>query len=371
MAQKKIPQKHVVPKVVVRKRILEKSALESSSQKHNAVIGLQGAGFDIITMGSATVDVFAHTESELISIQSASHTESLLALPVGGKVIIEELIHTVGGGGTNTAVGFSRLGKKVGYVGCISLDSTDSNSDLILRTLMYENVAFLGHKTQTQSGYSVILNALNHDRTILTYKGANNDLVFSKLKQKELVAKWFYFSSMVGNAYLAEVKLARHAKKLGARVAFNPSSYHVKEGLAYLKPMLQLTDILVFNKEESELLCGTDEQKTIFSQLHSLGISCIVITDGAKAVYCSYKGVRYQAIPSKAKCVESTGAGDAFACGFVSGFMSDLPISDCLKYGMLESESVIGQVGAKAGLLQLKTLRSQLLKKKYVIKKLQ
>jgi ribokinase len=352
---------------------------------------------DVITVGSATVDVFAQTESELISIQSATHTESLLALPVGGKVIIENLIYTVGGGGTNTAVGFSRLGHKTGYIGVLSTDNSDANSNHIETCLKNEKVSFLGHTSKAKTGYSIILNALNHDRTILTYKGANNDLTFAKLNKSKIQAKTFYFSSMVGKAFDAEVKLAMHAKKIGAQVAFNPSSYHVKEGFAYLEKMLKNTDILIFNKEESETLCQSTDRKIITEKLHACGITIIIITDGAKEIFASVQNSKssnakntsstknttkqiaklqiksnyeqYIATPSKKKCVESTGAGDAFACGFVSEYIKNKNIIQSLKVGMHNSESVISYYGAKEKLLNSKEIQVQLKKANFAIKR--
>ena len=72
--------------------------------------------YDIITVGSSTVDVFVNTDSELIKIKTAKSEEELIAYPAGTKLIIKDLNFTIGGGGTNTAVAFSRLGFKVGYL---------------------------------------------------------------------------------------------------------------------------------------------------------------------------------------------------------------------------------------------------------------
>ncbi len=326
--------------------------------------------YDIITVGSGTVDVFAKTESELVSIQTASHTDSLLAFAVGSKILIEKLVHTIGGGGTNTAVGFSRLGLKTGWVGCIG---TDVNAQLIQTSLKKERVAFLGHTSKSQSGYSIVLNSLNHDRTILTYKGANNDLKFTKLSLSQVKAKAMYFSSMVGDAFVAEEKLAAWCKKKGGLVAFNPSSYHVSEGLASLKKMLGLVDILIFNKEEAQTLCGVEYVTSralesglgdIFAQLHEIGISVIVITDAANPVFASVltggKCEVFVAHPQKVKCVESTGAGDAFSTGFVSEFINGGDVPKSLKSAIYNSQSVISHHGAKEKLLTKRELSAQL-----------
>ena len=89
--------------------------------------------YDIITVGSATVDVFANTKySELIKIKTTEKEIDLLAYPSGSKILIKELKFTTGGGGTNTAVALSKLGHKVGFLGKLGCDE---NADFILKKL--------------------------------------------------------------------------------------------------------------------------------------------------------------------------------------------------------------------------------------------
>jgi ribokinase len=73
--------------------------------------------YDVITVGSATVDVFVKTEAELIEITKKGSEEELIAYPTGSKILIQQLDFKIGGGGTNTAVAFARLGLKTAYLG--------------------------------------------------------------------------------------------------------------------------------------------------------------------------------------------------------------------------------------------------------------
>ena len=143
--------------------------------------------YDVITVGSATVDVFAKTHfSELIKIIDPKGETDLIAFPSGSKILIDDLEFTVGGGGTNTAVALSRLGHKVGFLGKLG---QGTNSDFIHKNLMTEKIDLLCAHGKGNAGYSVILDSLDHDRTILTYKGINdelkiNDVPFKKIKSK-------------------------------------------------------------------------------------------------------------------------------------------------------------------------------------------
>ena len=89
--------------------------------------------YDVICVGSSTVDVFAKTKkSELMKIFDDEKETDLLAYPTGAKILVEELSITTGGGGTNTAVAFSRLGLKTAFIGAVG---SDLNGKIILDEL--------------------------------------------------------------------------------------------------------------------------------------------------------------------------------------------------------------------------------------------
>ncbi|MFT4312836.1 MAG: carbohydrate kinase family protein, partial [Candidatus Woesearchaeota archaeon] len=134
--------------------------------------------YDVITCGSATFDVFVQSDNDTITIETGSKlSQKLIAYESGAKILIDELLYAIGGGGTNTAVSFSRLGCKTGYIGCLG---DDEPSDSVRELLDREHIDFLGHDTNEKTGYSIILDSKAQDRTILTYKGANNRLDFSQ-----------------------------------------------------------------------------------------------------------------------------------------------------------------------------------------------
>jgi len=87
-----------------------------------------------------------------------------------------------------------------------------------------------------------------------------------------------------------------------------------------------------------------------------MGPAIVVITDERRRIYCydSYTGKTYSIDPPKLKIVEKTGAGDAFAAGFVAGLIKKKPIEYCLKLGVKEASAVIGHIGAKNNLLKMK-----------------
>ena len=109
---------------------------------------------------------------------------------------------------------------------------------------------------QFNTGFSIVLDTLEHDRTILAYKGSNNDLKYNEIDLKKLNTKWFYFSSMMGDSMTTQKKLASYANKNNIKIAYNPSSYIAERGLKFIKPIIKYAEILVLNKEEATLLAN-------------------------------------------------------------------------------------------------------------------
>jgi ribokinase len=302
--------------------------------------------YDVLVFGSAVVDVFVKTHCDTIIRKGVKE----IAYPLGSKIIIEEKQVEIGGGGTNTATSFARVGLKTGYFGCLG---NDLDSNVILEFLKKEKIDFLGYRTKDHhSGYSVVLDSQNNDRTILTYKGANNELSFSKLKIPK--AKWIYSSSLIENSFKTLIKVAEHAKKNKIKFAFNPSSYQSKQGLKKLSHLLSLTNLLIFNKEEAQELTGSKDDfpkliKKIYPYLAKN--STLLITDGSRGAILHNNKNTLKIIPPKVKVLETTGAGDSFASTYLSFHILGYSDSDCLKAAMENAKSVIQHVGAKNILL--------------------
>ena len=312
--------------------------------------------YDVITVGSSTIDVFAKAESELIKIKTVHHEEELIAYPCGSKILIKELAFLTGGGGTNTAVSLSRLGLKVAYLGNIG---SGSNSGLILKKLNSEKVKFIGVRSKKHhTGYSIILESLEGDRTILTYKGSNNFLDIKDIKLSKLKTKWFYFSSMIGNSFETLKKLAQFAKENNIKIAFNPSNYLAEKGFSYLKDILERTNILILNKEEATLLAGNLNIEKLIKKLMTFGPEIVVITDGKKGLYTIHNNYFLYVVANNVKPIETTGAGDAFASTFLAGMIKKKGVVFSLRIGLLNAESVITKEGAKNDLLSYNKLRA-------------
>jgi ribokinase len=137
-------------------------------------------------------------------------------------------------------------------------------------------------------------------------------------------------------------------------------------------PTLRKTEVLILNKEEGAKLVhlygnGTD-YPFLLNTLFKLGPQTVVITDGRKGAYAKRKGTKetfhVPTLPVSVK--EVTGAGDAFASGFLAAYAKRKTLQECLRWGILNSTSCIQEIGAQNGLLTLRTLQ-KLYKKHYPV----
>ena len=308
--------------------------------------------YDIISFGSAVMDVFLETDAH-------EHGKEI-CYSIGAKIKVNKINFNTGGGGTNTAVSFSRLGLKTGFLGKLG---NDENAEIILKELKKEKVDFLGVLGKENTGYSVILDSREHDRTILTYKGVNDKLRIEEVKRNVLDTGWFYFSSASGETLKTQEEIIKKAKGK-IKIAYNASLYQIKEDSSKLKKILKGAENLVLNKEEAEELVG---RNSTISKLRELGprIVCVTNGDEGSEIFDGYKTYKVEA--HKTKCVEATGAGDAFASGFVFGLMKFRNIQKAAQIGTLNAESVIQYKGAKVGLLNFRGVSEMMRKRKVKI----
>lgn len=305
--------------------------------------------FDVVTFGSAFVDVFLES-SDFKVVKSDRVTGGLALCEVyGGKVAVRNLTITTGGGATNNAVGFERLGLQTAAVCCVGADDWGL---FIRKNLQAEGVSplYVQIDKKAQTSYATALVADDGSRTILVYRGASNSLSWAKVAWGKLNARWFHVSSLGGD--LASLtKILRTAESKGIQVSFNPGNSELK-ARKKLRPFLSHLDTLLLNQSEAGKLLGVKGETAVEQRLKTLGPKRIVVTRGRKGTVVWEAGspfIRQGIFPVKTR--EETGAGDAFGAGFVGGLLLGHNTETALKIGAANASSVVTQVGAKAGLL--------------------
>jgi sugar/nucleoside kinase (ribokinase family) len=322
--------------------------------------------FDVITIGSGTRDVFLVSDQFTFLKSPKFPTGIGECMALGSKIELKAMVHTTGGGATNAAATFARFGIDAGCICRVGDDAT--GRDLII-DLYREGVGttLIQRVEGGITGYSTLLtDAKSGERTVLVYRGVSGTFKPADIPWDACRARWFYLTSLGGNLPLTK-KIISQAVYCGAAVAWNPGSKELKKGLGAIEEFLPRVQILMMNREEAMLLTGRDEIEGMFDRLATSG-NVILITDGEHGAYAHRDGRTWHAGTAGSKAISRTGAGDAFGSGFVAAYMKTKDISKALAVGTLNADSVIRQIGAKAGILKRWPSASSM--KRIAIKKL-
>ncbi|MCH7902347.1 hypothetical protein IIC68_01185, partial [archaeon] len=247
---------------------------------------------------------------------------------------------------TNTATGFARLSLKTGIMSSLG---DDESGERIIREMEQEkiNTKLLTKLKGKNTAYSVILTGFGRDRVILHYAKAAK--ISEGHNANKLNSKWFYISSLHSKPELLK-KIVARARKIKAKIAFNPGTQELKLGLKGLERIFGKINVLILNRQEAlKLTHATDVHRNL--EKISRIADNVVITDGKNGATATDGEKIYSANAYKNKTLDVTGAGDAFGSGFVGAIIKGRGIEKALEYGIVNSGSVVQYLGTKNILL--------------------
>jgi len=311
--------------------------------------------YDIITFGSATQDIRLKSKAfKVLKDAKDFATGEGLCLSLGSKIDVEDVEFTSGGGGTNVAATFAKQGLKVAYCGAIGKDSAGKAIIDELKSMKVD-ITMVCEKNEKHTNYSVIIFNEGEDRTILAYRGASELLTKEDIPWKKLKAKWIYLAPLTGLLCDMTEDIINFAYENKIKIAINPSKQQLALPENILKNILQKTDILFLNQEEASFLTKIDftEEQELFKKIDELCPGVAVMTKGGEGVVASDGKYFYSAKGREGrKIVDTTGAGDSLASGFLSDYIKyNGDIEKSIQMGLANSEGNLAQVGAKTGLL--------------------
>lgn len=307
--------------------------------------------FDIITIGTATRDAFIKSKDFHVDPDHHVLGGKALVMPLGAKLEIPDIYFSTGGGATNAAVTFARQGFRAATIAMVG---DDVSGTTIKKDLAKEGVstAFIC-VSKKPTAYSVLLEPLSGERTVLVYRGASELLKPRDIEWDTLKAKWLYISSLAGNIPLL-ARLIAHAKKQGIQIAYNPGGKELLQK-EKLMPFLKSVHVLIANREEAVLITDVhhEDERELFQKWDALSPGINVLTDARKGVSVSDGRIFYHAgIFSEKQVVDRTGAGDAFGSGFVSSLIAHPDdIGRAIRLGSANATAKVEGMGAKYGLL--------------------
>jgi ribokinase len=313
--------------------------------------------YDIITFGSAAQDINVKSKAfKILKNEKDFATGEGICLALGSKIDVEDIVFSTGGGGTNTAATFAKQGFRTAFCGAIGPDISGLE---IVRELKHFKIdtRFVVKKKERHTNNSIIISDVaGQDRTILVYRGASDilddkDIKWNKIKK----AKWFYLAPLSGLLCDNFEKIVNFAKENKIKVAVNPSMKQLSLPAQQLKNILQKVDILFLNQEEASFLTKIkfEDEQDIFKKIDEICPGIAVMTRGGEGVVVSDGKYLYSALPEPdRRIVDTTGAGDSFASGFLSDYIRyNGNIEKAIQLGLANSKANLSEVGAKTGLL--------------------
>jgi ribokinase len=301
----------------------------------------------VLTIGKATQDVFLKSE------EFDPHTEGKVVythLPLGVKMEVNDVTFATGGNATNVAVTLARQGIHASYMWTLGHDPA---SETVLHDLDKEGVAttHVARDEQYQAGYSTILIATNGERTILNHRGISTDTSGKDLDFDAIAdADWVYPTSLANGGIELLRKIVDHAEASDTKVMLNPAGPELADP-AKLKSLLESVDVLCANKEEMQMLVeGETLEELVRHALHLVPV--IIVSDGPNGVVASDgKTIVRAGMYEDVAVVDRTGAGDAFASGFLSQWIQGKSLKESIVFASANSTSVVTKIGAKDGIL--------------------
>jgi len=312
--------------------------------------------YDVIAIGNAVVDVIASCGEELIEelqlnrggmtlIDEARADELYNAMPPAREVS--------GGSAANTLAGLSTLGLQCAFIGQVADDQLGKvfRHDMKATGIDFDTPARDG---EPATGRVLIFVTPDGERTMNTFLGAGQFLPASALDE-DLIASagilylegYLWDPEEPRRAMRRAIEVARAA---GRKIAFTASeSFVIDRHGDDFRSMIDdgVIDILFVNEHELAALTGEDDFEAGIAAV-SDKVPVLVATRSEKGAVAIAHGERAEvaAVPVT-KVVDTTGAGDQFAAGFLSGFARGEPLTSCLKRGAIAASEVISHYGPR------------------------
>jgi ribokinase len=201
------------------------------------------------------------------------------------------------------------------------------------------------------SGFSCILLAPSGERTIMAYRGASSHYSIKQTDFHDVVPDWIFLTSLEGNFEVLET-VFKYAQRHNIKVAFNPGKKELAQK-AQLKKLIPQLTILSMNKEEMQSIYPGETLEELVTAANK-DVHYVVVTDGPKGAVAAdrwhiVKAGMYEDVP----VIDRTGAGDAFSSGFTAMIAAGESLEWAVTYASANSTSVVGKIGAKAGIMHL------------------
>ena len=309
----------------------------------------------VIGIGNALTDMLVNlkTDSVLSQFNLAKGSMSLVDTPLQTEISksVAGLPYSLslGGSAGNTIRAMAKLGCSVGFIGKVGEDKTGDFFEQALDNLGVSPVVFRGTE---RSGKCVSLISPDGERTMVTHLGAALELCAEEIRP-EIFSGYdclYVEGYLVQNHELIR-KAAALAKECGLQVAIDLASFNVvEENLEFLRGLVRnYVDIVFANEDEAKAFTEEEEPLNALQAISEMTDLAVVKVGIKGAIIKRGDEVVHVGIMAAAKRVDTTGAGDFYAAGFMAGLCDGLSLRQCGTIGAVTAGKVIEVVGTTFG----------------------
>lgn len=295
---------------------------------------------DIMIIGAAIVDLPLRPVSKEVF--------DVVSYPV------DDIKMTIGGDALNEATIITRLGHKVGLMSCIGVDIPGA---FVLNHCKNNGIdtRYIKQDSSVNTSINVGLVAEDGERTFITnrqgslWKFKYEDLDLEALKE----AKYLSLASIFNNPLFDEkalIAIFSKAKENKMTIFADMVKPRLKETLKDIKAALGYVDYFFPNYEEAKEMTGKESVEDIADVFLSYGVKCPVIKVGKKGAFIKtanesmlVPGYKYS------NCIDTIGAGDNFAAGFISAFTEGKSLRECAEFANAVASISVESIGAVTG----------------------
>ncbi len=305
----------------------------------------------ILGIGSALVDILTQIPNDQILKElnlpkgGMTYVDAKTSVEIGEKIAHIGSQMASGGSAANTMSGLARLGIEAGFLSKIGNDEVGA---FFKKQMVETNVKPQLLTSATPSGRVIAMVTPDGERTFATCLGAAAEMRADDIRP-ELFDRWdiFYVEGyLVANPSMLRKAIAT-AKDKGMTIAIDMASYNVvEENRDFMLDLINnYVDIVFANEKEAFALTGMEPE----AALHFIAERCqiAVVKVGAKGAFVQRGNEMVTIPPLEADVVDTTGAGDMWAAGFLAGLVKGENLEKCGMMGAIVAKNIIEVVGAK------------------------
>ena len=321
--------------------------------------------YKVITMGSCTLDCIIQIKDVLrFELLRDEEVKKYTAIEYSSKLNIEDVRFIPGGSAANIASDCSMMGIKSAYLGILG---DDFSAKMCLEDLKNRGVdtSYIQLTDKDNTAYSVILKAgWGKDRSILAYKGANNLISPSDIKEElfDNIKAFAWTSLTKENSCKAIEKAIDLTKSQNATVFAAPSMSIIKNNPEWAEKLVSKSDILSLNREEASALLGMSDDASIIKEFIDRGLHLVSITNGKNgSILSDGKSIINNAV-YETTVKDTTGAGDAFMSGLIVSSLENYSLKKTAQFCSALSSFEARELGVREGLPKSREVIEQFMK---------